>query len=579
MKYREHFNKLLDHFSPAIPIETTIFELAKLIDCSERHTKTVLKSFHEQGVIQWETKRGRGKKPQLTILLTKEQFLLENAKRLVEIGDYHSAFEVAKSLGTYIGEFEQFLESNLGIVEEASSTTHLDILRYPFYETDLSMDPLSSISRHDSHMIEQIFERLVVYDKHQEELKPRIARNWETTNGIQWTFYLHKGVRFHHGRELSSHDVRYSITRLAADSIIRKQIKEIKTPSPYIIIFLLHQQNYLFPRYLSSLKSSIVPHELIGEEFRSFPVGAGPYRLTVHNENLIRLDVFKEYYRERPWLDRIEIIKSDKFLDSSHPLLLRAPDDSWEEVSEIEEGADFITLNSNRTFFQDIRIRQKLCNLLNPDEFCYGREEVATSFLTKRSRTERQAAVSVAREKFINTPTLKIAVQQIRKGVNHQREALILQKQLKRGGIKSTIDIVSVSDIGDPDRYSQYDIFVGGTALSGDKLLSVITAITSTQFMLYSFMNAEIKATINNFVDKIKTLQEESTRWRVYYKMEEYLKEQGILFFLNHRYHSIFKPKDSEYVNVELNHNGRVDYRRVWKRQKLDTYNNKEAGI
>lgn len=571
MKYREHLNVLMDYFSPSIPVETSISELSTILDCSERHTKTILKSLHEQAAIHWEIKRGRGKKPQLTILLTKEQFLLENAKRLVEAGDYRNALEIAKSLGAYKGEFDQMLEANLGIVQESSAHDNLDILRYPFYETKLLMDPLTSLSRHDSHMIEQVFERLVEYDDGEKVVKPRIARNWETTDGVLWTFYLQKGVRFHHGRELTSQDVWFTINRMPADSYIRKQIKEITTPSPYIVKFHLYHQDYMFPRYLSSFRSSIVPIELVTEDpahFGSFPVGAGPYQITVHDENMVRLDVFKDYYRERPWLDRIEIIKTKEFKESSHPLLLRAPDDSWQEMTEIEEGADFITLNCNRPVLRDIQMRDKVCNLLNPAEFCYGKEEVATSFLPRRSFKMRQENKPISIESLPETVTLKIAAQQIREGVNHEREALILQEQLMRNGIFSTVDIVNVAQISDPDCYSQYDLFVGGVALSRDKLLSVMTSIISSQFMLYSFMDVEIKSKVDTFLGKMKAIQNEASRWEVYFDMEDYLKENCLIFFLNHRFHTIYQPKGSEYVNVELNHNGRVDYRRVWKRYK-----------
>ena len=45
------------------------------------------------------------------------------------------------------------------------------------------MDPLYTISRHDAHMVQQIFDRLVEYDFKSEQLLPRIAHHWESPDG------------------------------------------------------------------------------------------------------------------------------------------------------------------------------------------------------------------------------------------------------------------------------------------------------------------------------------------------------------------------------------------------------------
>ncbi|MBE1555602.1 MarR-like DNA-binding transcriptional regulator SgrR of sgrS sRNA [Filibacter limicola] len=83
------------------------------------------------------------------------------------------------------------------------------------------------------------------------------------------------------------------------------------------------------------------------EEFKTHSIGCGPFQLIRHDENMIRLDVFPNYYGERPWLDHVEIIKIPLSIHSEtkHPLLLRAPDTSWNEVLIQEEGATFIAFN------------------------------------------------------------------------------------------------------------------------------------------------------------------------------------------------------------------------------------------
>lgn len=42
-----------------------------------------------------------------------------------------------------------------------------------------------------------------------------LAHHWESNDdGTQWVFHLRKGVRFHHKRELTAHDVVFTFNRL-----------------------------------------------------------------------------------------------------------------------------------------------------------------------------------------------------------------------------------------------------------------------------------------------------------------------------------------------------------------------------
>lgn len=68
--------------------------------------------------------------------------------------------------------------------------------------------------------------------------------------------------------------------------------------------------------------------------------------------------------------------------------------------------------------------------------------------------------------------SLKIAAQQIRKNVNHYREAIILQRQLEHIGIHSEVELLSKEEWKDPNIILDYDLFVGGIFLSDDYLLS-----------------------------------------------------------------------------------------------------------
>lgn len=573
MKYIEHSKELTQHFRKNSETETTIADLSKLLNCSGRHVKTVVKYLHQQGHINWVTQNGRGKKPKITVLQSNEEILLKVAKHNIQHGHYKDAFHIIQQFDSQVqADFQQWFEKHLGLSQEHSAELAIDVMRYPFYETRLILDPLHILSRHDAHMVQQIFDRLVEYDDVTHQLLPRIAHHWDSDDGMQWTFYLRKSVRFHNGRELTSNDVKATFERFPLNDPIIKNLKQIHTPSKNIIIFQLKKPDFLFPRYLSNMKTSIVPIEVIekDEHFRLYPVGCGPYRLVQHDENMVRLDVFPGYYGTRPWLDRVEIIKTPYAIhdETKHPLLLNAPNATWNEVRIKEEGADYITFNCRKNGpFQDKWFRQLISNIVNPSNFCLdvGNEEVAYSFLTERSAMLKSANKHTSIE-FIETDVvLRIAAQQIRKDANHEREALILQAQLTMHGIASTVELIDLHQLNDCI-FNHYDLFVGGIALSEDRLLSILTASQSSNLPLYPCLTNEMKKYVDQQITTIKELRDDTTRWEAYFQLESYLKSNHILLFLNHRSHTIFEPENSPYENIQLNCNGRIDYRKIWKR-------------
>lgn len=578
MKYIEHLKILTNRFKKNVETETSIAQLTNLLCCSDRHVKTIVAYLHDEQFIKWHTQQGRGKKPTITMQYSNEDVIFLQAKHLVEKGHYQSGFECAQSLGT-IGQhkFQQWFEESLGLIEDKADKS-IDLLRYPFYETRLNLDPLYIMSRHDAHIVQQVFDKLVEYDSTTDQLLPRIAYHWENINGQKWMFYLQKGVKFHNGRELTSEDVKNTFERFPENDPITKNIKRIETPSTYIVIFHLTEVNYLFPNSLSNNKFSIVPLEEIKDKEDSFkvhPIGTGPFLLARHDKEMIRLDVFDQYYRNRPWLDRVEIIKTPAaFHDGKkHPLLLRSPDDSWYEKSVNEEGSDYISINCRKKGpLMNKEVRQQLLSIIHPENFCLaqGNEVVAHSFLTTKSKElNMHNKIGMKREIVDLDFEIKIAVQQIRPGANHLREALILQKQMAAHNISSTIHIIDINDVS-PSTFQEYDLFVGGAALGENKLLSALLAMQSTALNIRPFATDEMKRFIDERIIQIKQSNCTARQWEIYFKIEQYLTENCLILFLNHRSHKIYEPKNSLYQNIKLNENGRIDYRKVWKKYSIN---------
>src|SRR5262245_24382864 len=67
-----------------------------------------------------------------------------------------------------------------------------------------TLDPAFLTDIYGRAVASQIFDGLVQFDPHLNPV-PAIAEFWEASrDGRTWTFYLRRGVRFHHGREVTA---------------------------------------------------------------------------------------------------------------------------------------------------------------------------------------------------------------------------------------------------------------------------------------------------------------------------------------------------------------------------------------
>ncbi len=148
-------------------------------------------------------------------------------------------------------------------------------------------------------------------------------------DGLTWTFTLRKGVKFHHGREVTSDDVVYSFTRLldpqlrsgGADLFLTiqgatefregraKQVAGLAALDRYTVRVTLTEAPVPFVSILAVGQAKIVPRELVeeqGEAFGSQPVGTGPFRFVRWERGKeIVLAANPEYFDGPPKLSRL----------------------------------------------------------------------------------------------------------------------------------------------------------------------------------------------------------------------------------------------------------------------------------
>lgn len=216
------------------------------------------------------------------------------------------------------------------------------VFRYNQPEALTSLDPAFARNQANGWATTQLFNGLVELDDSL-RTSPALARKWEISDdGLVYTFYLRKDVKFHDsevfaggkGRPITAQDFVYSFSRIidpktASTGAWIFNDKVLQTPDGKISdtcfvavndsTFRVHLQRpfIAFLEIITMPYAYLVPREAVekyGKDFRSQPVGTGPFRFHLWEEGTaLVFHKNPEYWKKDelgnklPYLDAVQI--------------------------------------------------------------------------------------------------------------------------------------------------------------------------------------------------------------------------------------------------------------------------------
>ncbi|HNQ12109.1 MAG TPA: ABC transporter substrate-binding protein [Bacteroidia bacterium] len=209
------------------------------------------------------------------------------------------------------------------------------VFRYNEASGITSLDPAFARSQANIWAVSQLYNGLVQMDESM-NIIPCLAHSWKISeDGLNYTFYLNTNVAYHSSalidekRRVIASDFVFSFNRIMDEktaspgawvfnAIARdvNDVPEIKAENDSVLTIRL---KYSFPPFLSILTSaycSVVPPEIVqhfGKDFRSNPIGTGPFKLFLWQERGSMVFHKNEHYFEfdkeirLPYLDAVQI--------------------------------------------------------------------------------------------------------------------------------------------------------------------------------------------------------------------------------------------------------------------------------
>jgi peptide/nickel transport system substrate-binding protein len=440
------------------------------------------------------------------------------------------------------------------------------ILRFGIQKDIINVNPFQRTLSVNKDVGSIAFECLLTADRNG-EVRPSLATSWETSqDGLQYTFRLRHGVKFHNGKEMLAEDVVWSMqytmdpknAAYGRDGL--RSVASVKAVDPSTVQVTLKEPYVPFLSRVTNIQAfPLVPGGSVPsgrEKMQIYPPGTGPFVMTDYKPNqVLAFRRFEHYWQKGlPYVDAVNFRPVED--DTVRLMALRAGDfDIVEKISydqaariqkgEIKElGLEFahaagyraVVFNTEKPPFNNMKLRQAIAYALEKPSILtaitWDMGTVTDQKMLRGTRwhvplTDRRRDLARARAllREAGHPNgFKLKVQVAQWG---QRWWELIQAQLKEADIQLDAEIVDFAKSQNDLRDGNFTVTMHGGLPDIDPDLAYYQYFhTETGPVRVSNYSRYSNARVDKLLDAGRAELDFRTRYRIYKEIVEILHEE-----------------------------------------------------
>jgi peptide/nickel transport system substrate-binding protein len=289
----------------------------------------------------------------------------------------------------------------LGLVPGAAVPQQAGTLVVGAVAEPVNLDAAQVTDFNSTRVIRRITESLVAFPDDSTQLVPGLAESWTVSrDGLQYTFKLRRGVKFHDDTPFNAEAVKFSFERqINPDHPFNKlgkypfanfnfgTIKAIEALDEHTVQFVMKEPRASFLTIMASAPAGIVSPAAVkkhGEDYPNHPVGTGPFRFVSWDRGQrIVLEKNSSYWKFPVKVDRVifrpiveEQARLTELLTGNLDLAVNLPPDFIAQLENnprvsLLKGAGahvwYLGINNQKKPFDDKRVRQALNYAVNKE--------------------------------------------------------------------------------------------------------------------------------------------------------------------------------------------------------------------